>query len=76
MRFKVGDRVIENGMGHGTVMAVYDRKGNYAIEFDKNIGGHDCNGLTKGGHGWYCLERDLTSTNPTIGNSRLEFKWV
>lgn len=82
MRFKVGDRVIGNGMIgnnlHGTVMGSRMLKitSEYAVEFDRNINGHNCNGLVMDGHGWFCLEEDLIPNNPIIGKSRLEFKWV
>lgn len=40
-----------------------------AVEFDKFVGGHDCGGFTKDGHGWNCVEDtlDLVKTqNETI----------
>lgn len=41
----------------------------YSVEFDKFVGGHDCDGFAKDGHGWNCAEDaiDLVKTqNETI----------
>lgn len=77
-KFKVGDRVKvkkntvtinRNTVGEcGTVKKLL--MDNYcAVEFDKFVGGHDCGGFTKDGHGWNCVEDtlDLVKTqNETI----------
>lgn len=77
-KFKVGDRVKvkkdtitlnRNTVGEcGTVKELLTD--NYcAVEFDKFVGGHDCNGFAKDGHGWNCAEDalDLVKTqNETI----------
>lgn len=77
-KFKVGDRVKvkkntvtinRNTVGEcGTVKKLL--MNNYcAVEFDKFVGGHDCGGFTKDGHGWNCVEDtlDLVKTqNETI----------
>lgn len=31
----------------------------YGVEFDDHIGGHDCEGHAREGHGWYVPERYL-----------------
>lgn len=77
-KFKVGDRVkVKNDtvtinrrtIGKcGTVKELLTN--NYcAVEFDKFVGGHDCNGFAKEGHGWNFKEDvlDLVETqNETI----------
>lgn len=77
-KFKVGDRVKvkkdtitlnRNTVGEcGTVKELLTD--NYcSVEFDKFVGGHDCNGFAKEGHGWNCAEDvlDLVKTqNETI----------
>lgn len=77
-KFKVGDRVKvkkdtvtinRNTVAEcGTVKKLL--MDNYcAVEFDKFVGGHDCGGFTKDGHGWNCVEDtlDLVKTqNETI----------
>lgn len=77
-KFKVGDRVkVKNDtvtinkrtVGKcGTVKRIM--LDNYcSVEFDKFVGGHDCGGFTKDGHGWNCVEDtlDLVKTqNVTI----------
>lgn len=67
MKFKPGDKVealrdICNGTystyrKRGEVKAV--ETGIYAVEFFENIGGHDCGGFTKTGHGAWCSSDDL-----------------
>jgi hypothetical protein len=69
-KFKKGDRVIGKGTvigcridgKVGTVIG-FD-KYTYAVQFDENIGGHNCGGCIKGvegesGHCWWCGEEDL-----------------
>lgn len=77
-KFKVGDRVKvkkgtitlnRNTVGEcGTVKELLTD--NYcSVEFDKFVGGHDCNGFAKEGHGWNFAEDalDLVKTqNETI----------
>ena len=77
-KFKVGDKVKvkkdtitlnRNTVGEcGTVKELLTD--NYcSVEFDKFVGGHDCNGFAKEGHGWNCAEDalDLVKTqNETI----------
>jgi hypothetical protein len=67
-KFKVGDRVkvkkntvilnIRTVGECGTVKKLLTD--NYcSVEFDKFVGGHDCCGLAKDGHGWNCAEDAL-----------------
>lgn len=60
--YKVGDRVRHDTYGNGTVKYVNGRL--YAVEFDTNIGRHNCSLLggphTKDGHGWWCEKHELT----------------
>lgn len=77
-KFKVGDRVKVkkdtitlniNTVGEcGTVKELLTD--NYcSVEFDKFVGGHNCGGFAKEGHGWNCAEDvlDLVKTqNETI----------
>lgn len=77
-KFKVGDRVKvkkdtitinRNTVGEcGTVKELLTD--NYcSVEFDKFVGGHNCGGFAKEGHGWNCVEDvlDLVKTqNETI----------
>lgn len=77
-KFKVGDRVKvkkntvtinrniveECGTVKKRLMNNY-----FAVEFDKFVDGHDCDGFAKEGHGWNCVEDalDLVKTqNETI----------
>lgn len=61
---QVGDRVRmtkhNTGYGEGTVRRL-PRIDNTscAVEFDKNILGHSCDGLARGGYGWFCLPHAL-----------------
>lgn len=57
--FVVGERVraIANQdskspgqLGEGTIVWVFG--GSVSVEWDNNIGGHNCNGRAKYGHGW------------------------
>lgn len=63
-KFKVGDRVKvkdvvitinRNVLGkYGTVKCI---RPNYcSVEFDKFVGGHNCDGFTRDGYGWNCVE--------------------
>lgn len=72
---KVGDRVI--GVGkvdgknidglEGTIKAIdKDLIRSFAIEFDKNIDGHSCEGRCKINHGWYVSEGYIKPINETI----------
>lgn len=67
-KFKVGDRVkvkkntvtlnIRTVWECGTVKELLTD--NYcSVEFDEFVGGHDCNGFAKDGHGWNCAEDAL-----------------
>lgn len=64
-RFSVGDRVVvireagpvKIGMVGTLVHSVETLW--YAVEFDENIGGHNCNGKAKEGYGYYLLEQYL-----------------
>lgn len=65
-KFKKGDRVkcINNDgwcrdiIGrYGVVVEV--RENDYAVEFDKFMDGHSCNGNAKHGYGWYCTNKML-----------------
>ena len=57
-KFKIGARVIGikdvNGKGlvglKGTILHNYENS--TAIKWDKDMGGHDCNGLCKDAYGW------------------------
>lgn len=87
-KFKVGDRVKvkkdtitinRNTVGEcGTVKKLL--MDNYcAVEFDKFVGGHDCGGFTKDGHGWNCVEDELDlvkTQNETIVIYRNENKVI
>lgn len=77
-KFKVGDRVKvkkntvtinRNTVGEcGTVKKLL-MNNYFAVEFDKFVDGHDCDGFAKEGHGWNCVEDalDLVKTqNETI----------
>lgn len=66
-KFKVGDRVRvkdevittnRNVLGkYGTVKCI---RPNYcSVEFDKFVGGHNCDGFTRDGYGWNCVEDAL-----------------
>lgn len=72
-KFKVGDRVkvkkdtvtlnIRTVGKFGTVKKLltdnYYTDNYYSVEFDKFVGGHDCNGFAKNGHGWNFVEDAL-----------------
>lgn len=87
-KFKVGDRVKvkkdivtinRRTVGKcGTVKELLTD--NYcSVEFDEFVGGHDCNGFAKEGHGWNCVEDalDLVKTqNETIVIYRKENKVI
>lgn len=69
--FKVGDRVVcVCGLckgEHGTIIGFGN---DVAIEFDNDIGGHECGGfglsvLAKSGHGWWCNAKNLRHEQPT-----------
>lgn len=59
--FKIGDRVryiggfclikIKPDEDEGTVVIVDGDS--VGVEWDRNVDGHDCDGLCKSGHGWY-----------------------
>lgn len=50
--FDIGVRVKSKGsIGAGTIVHISGQ--HLGVEFDKNHGGHDCNGKAKRGHGWY-----------------------
>lgn len=61
MKFKKGDRII--GIGcydgknieglKGTIISDKPLNSQFAIEFDKHIGGHECGGSGKSGHCWW-----------------------
>ena len=67
-KFKVGDRVkvkkntvtlnIRTVGECGTVKELLTNN-YYSVEFDKFVGGHDCNGFAKDGYGWNCAEDAL-----------------
>ena len=67
-KFKVGDRVkvkkntvtlnIRTVGECGTVKELLTNN-YYSVEFDKFVGGHDCNGFSKDGYGWNCAEDAL-----------------
>lgn len=87
-KFKVGDRVkvkknavilnIRTVGECGTIKKLLTD--NYcSVEFDKFVGGHDCDGFAKDGHGWNCAEDalDLVKTqNETIVIYRKDNKVV
>ncbi len=59
-KFKVGDRVKYWRFGKGTIV-VADDYNTYGVEFDCSDGVmHSCKGMTKNGHGWWCLENELS----------------
>ena len=62
-KFKVGDRVkylkgeyAPKG-SMGTIKSA--EPGGDAVEFDEDVGGHDCMGTCKDNHGWYISSKDL-----------------
>jgi hypothetical protein len=70
--FKVGDRVVAHDLLR------YDARLNgkagkvvnvgtacCSVEFDEYVGGHDCHGDAKNGHGWYVAQRCLRHEKPT-----------
>ena len=73
--FKVGDRVryiVEGGAGTrirvgdtGTVCVVY--KSYIGVEWDRNVGGHSCQGKARVGHGWNVFRECLE-----LGDSRFK----
>ena len=81
-RFKVGDRVIgvgsycgKNINGFSGKVVVANGSGYLAIHFDKNIGGHNCDGSAPYGHGWNVRSRSLKLAQSTKPQPRpLEFK--
>lgn len=75
VKFKVGDRVVGIGTWdhknidgkYGTVFSTTgSTHNNIAIEFDENIGGHDCSSAgkrCKDGHGWWVNPNQLKLAN-------------
>ena len=74
IQFKVGDYIrIKRGHPYGDCYRISGREfgrvkaveeeetnlRNILVEFDKNIGGHDGNGLCKNGHGWWLFDSDI-----------------
>ncbi len=61
--FRVNDRIIYRGScasirnSHGRIIKITHTPPRstpgVAVEFDEDISGHSCGGLTKDGHGWY-----------------------
>lgn len=73
-KFQLGDRVICNSFGIGTVLG---KEGSfYAIEFDEESPGlHNCKGLCKRFHGWWCKEEDMISIKEVnMKKDKIEFK--
>lgn len=74
-KFKIGDRIIFIDESHdgkklknqtGTIKNITENvHDKYLIEFDKNIDGHDGNGRTINGHGYYVPERKIKLLNST-----------
>lgn len=75
MKFKIGQKVrviseqcdgkiLKGNVGtivsakycNGTWRGYYEK---YGVEFDININGHNCKGLSKDGHGWFITEEKL-----------------
>jgi len=83
MKFSVGSRVnVKRGVGiggkythqNGTILhigksSIYDDT-LYSIEFDNDIGGHNCSGLGKERHCWRVMETDVYSLNQWKGKQR------
>lgn len=65
--FQVGDRVemagtLRKSYGLGTVCEVRCYLGgivDYGVCWDRNIGGHSCDGSCEPGHGWYVLPNQI-----------------
>ena len=57
MQYKIGDRIIHNSFGTGTVINIFS--GDLLIEFDFPMGGHDGLGTGKSGHCWFCVPKEL-----------------
>ena len=71
MDFKVGDKVIATKdslriqVGDKGV-AVHIKINNTGVCWERRIGGHDCNGYAKVGHGWYVKETNIKLAEPEI----------
>lgn len=75
-RFKVGDRVVGvgkydckniDGLKGRVLGEIPNWCGDYPVEFDKDINGHDCGELGKSRHCWWVREDHLKlATNETI----------
>lgn len=57
MQYKIGDRIIHNSFGTGTVIDIFSV--DLLIEFDYPMGGHDGGGRGKSGHCWFCVLEEL-----------------
>ena len=65
--FQEGDRVIgtdvfegnDNIVGMPGTIRHVDGDDMYSVEYDDEIGGHDCNGLMRYGYGWHTHARVL-----------------
>ena len=65
-QFKIGDRVIWGVSGSsfkGTIIE-FTRTGSIGVEFDKNIGGHDCGGLGQNEHCYRLSPYELRKEEP------------
>ena len=79
----MGDRVIctreycDNSKIVGvTGTVVWVSGGGFAVEFDEEIGGHDCGGLAETGHGWWLDEHcvELLNENNNTESQREDFE--
>lgn len=60
--FKVGDRV-RHEKGLATIVYADDTIIPLLLEFDEDIGGHDGDGRTKDGHGWWASEKSIVKAD-------------
>ena len=59
--FKVGDRVRHVSYGTGVIKAIDpDGDDTHAVELDRPLFGHSCNGRTRLNHGAWCSDHKLT----------------
>jgi hypothetical protein len=69
-KFKVGDRVKHRELGIGIVRYVDDDNVPYAVEFDSDFPGHDCDGHVPSENGHWCSEFNLTLTETETKTER------
>ncbi|MDX1279240.1 hypothetical protein [Oceanihabitans sediminis] len=75
---KVGDRVtLVKHVGVGKIgdtgTIIYYHDSDYiSVKWDRNIGGHDCDGKCKQGYGWNVTQREIKSLR--VSNWKLRLK--